>query len=67
VAEDVLRPRWVVWSNETAVHLVGAGVRVATAWDVSAMHRLVFGGWAADPAQVWALAHGLALECYNVG
>jgi len=59
--EHELRPRWVLWSNETAVALVRRGVRVATCWDVAAVHRLLFGGWRADPARVWAHLHGLPL------
>lgn len=59
--EDELRPRWVLWSNETAVALVRQGVRVATCWDAAAVHRLLFGGWRADPARVWAHLHGLPL------
>ncbi len=51
-----------MWSNETAVALAREGVRVATAWDVAAVHRMLFGGWNADPARVWAVANGLALE-----
>ena len=58
--DDELRPRWVMWSGDTAVALVRAGVRVATSWDVAAVHRLLVGGWAADPARAWAWAHGLA-------
>lgn len=53
------RPRWVMWSSATAAALVAAGVRVATSWDVAAVHRLVHGGWAADPALAWARAKGL--------
>jgi DNA polymerase I len=60
--EEAMRPRWVTWSNATAVPLVEAGVRVATAWDIAAVHRLLFGGWQADPARVWAQLHDLALE-----
>jgi DNA polymerase-1 len=62
VVEDTLRPRWAMWSNDTAAALARGGVRLATAWDVAAVHRLLFGGWAADPACVWALLHDLALE-----
>ena len=58
--EAELRPRWVMWSNATAAQLVGAGVRVATSWDIAAVHRLLFGGWAADPARIWAQLHDLA-------
>ncbi len=67
VVEEALRPRWVLWSNEAAIDLGKAGVRVATAWDVAAVHRLLFGGWAADPAQVWAAAAGLALQTVPTG
>lgn len=62
LVEDALRPRWVWWSNETAVALIGAGVRVATCWDIAAVHRVLFGGWQADPARAWAQLHHLALE-----
>ncbi len=60
--EEALRPRWVWWSSETAVPLIRAGVRVATCWDIAAVHRLLFGGWRADPARVWAQLRHLALE-----
>src|ERR1700733_15006342 len=60
--EDALRPRWTWWSSETAQILVAAGVRVATCWDIAAAHRLLFGGWKADPALVWARLHDLAPE-----
>jgi DNA polymerase family A len=53
------RPRWVVWSPATASACVSAGVRLATCWDIAAVHRLLFGGWRADPALVWARLHGL--------
>ncbi|MGO9876719.1 MAG: DNA polymerase [Acidimicrobiia bacterium] len=60
--ERELRPRWVMWSNATAAALVDAGVRVATAWDIAAVHRLISGGWHADPARVWAQLHDLPLD-----
>jgi DNA polymerase-1 len=51
----------VVWSGETAVTLTAASVRLATCWDVAAVHRLLFGGWRADPGLAWArLQPGLA-------
>ena len=59
--EQALRPRWVTWSNASAIALVEHGVRVATAWDIAAVHRLIFGGWHAEPARVWAQLHGLDL------
>jgi DNA polymerase-1 len=55
--EPVVRPRWVVWSQDTTAALVESGVRAATAWDVAAVHRLLSGGWRAEPA-----AHGLAID-----
>ncbi|MCI4361468.1 MAG: DNA polymerase I, partial [Thermoplasmata archaeon] len=50
------------WSNETASGFIGAAVRVATCWDIAAVHRLLLGGWRADPARVWAQLHGLAFD-----
>jgi DNA polymerase-1 len=60
--EDAFRPRWVWWSNATAASLTAAGLRVATCWDLSAVHRLLFGGWRADPARVVAALHDLPIE-----
>ena len=58
VADEKVRPRWAVWSQETARTLVGQGIRLATCWDVAAVHRLLFGGWRADPQYAWACLHG---------
>ena len=58
--EAALRPRWIVWSKDTAAVLVRAGVRIATCWDIAAVHRLLFGGWHDQPARTWALVHDLA-------
>jgi len=55
-----LRPRWVVWSGETAAALAASDVLLATCWDISAVHRLLFGGWRADPGWAWAHLHDLA-------
>jgi len=55
-----LRPRWVVWSSETAAALAARDVRLATCWDISAVHRLLYGGWRADPGWVWAHLRDLA-------
>ena len=41
--EASLRPRWVVWPGGAQ------GVRVATSWDVAAVHRLLVGGWRGRP------------------
>ena len=58
--EAALRPRWVWWSaRSAAVGLVSAGVRVATCWDVAAVHRLLAGGNVDDPGLVWAALHRL--------
>lgn len=61
-ADEMLRPRWVVWSGQTATQLITTGVRLATCWDVSAAHRLLFGGWRADPGWAWARLRGLDTE-----
>ncbi len=66
-ADEVLRPRWAVWSGQTAAHLVADGVRLATCWDITAAHRLLFGGWRADPGWAWARARGLATETMPAG
>jgi len=60
--ENAIRPRWVLWSADTAVALTRAGLRLATCWDIAAVHRLLHGGWRADPALVWATTHDLALD-----
>ncbi|HEY4462491.1 MAG TPA: DNA polymerase [Streptosporangiaceae bacterium] len=54
LADQALGPRWVVWSGETAAALAARGVRLATCWDIAAVHRLLSGGWRADPGWVWA-------------
>jgi DNA polymerase-1 len=58
VADEKIRPRWVVWSQQDARGLVAGGVRLATCWDVAAVHRLLFGGWRAEAGYVWACLHG---------
>ncbi len=52
-------PRWVWWSNSTARALVENGVRPARCWDLAAVHRLLHGGWRANPATIWAGAKEL--------
>jgi len=66
-ADEALRPRWVVWSGQTATRLAADGVRVATCWDITAAHRLLFGGWRADPGWAWARLHGLATDPMPAG
>jgi DNA polymerase-1 len=59
--ERRLAPRWVWWSSvDQAAPLVAAGVRPAACWDLAAVHRLLRGGSADEPAQIWALACDLA-------
>lgn len=56
-------PRWVWWSAEAgAAPLVAAGVRLRRCWDVAEAHRLLAGGWAADPALAWASVCRLSLD-----
>jgi DNA polymerase-1 len=61
-ADEKIRPRWVVWSQEDARGLIAGGVRIATCWDVAAVHRLLFGGWRAEPAFAWGCLHGQAAD-----
>ena len=61
-ADEALRPRWVVWSGQTAARLAADGIRLATCWDIAAAHRLLFGGWHADPGWAWARLRGLATD-----
>jgi DNA polymerase-1 len=61
-ADREIRPRWAVWSQETARALVRDGVRLTTCWDVAAVHRLLSGGWRADPAYTWACLHGVPAD-----
>jgi DNA polymerase I len=61
-ADSELRPRWVLWSGQTAARLTAVGVRLATCWDIAAAHRLAFGGWRADPGLAWARLHGLETD-----
>ena len=66
-ADETLRPRWAVWSGQTAAQLVTGGVRLATCWDIAAAHRLLFGGWRADPGWAWARVRGLGTEAMRAG
>lgn len=57
------RPRWVWWSARYAVPLAAApGSPIARAWDLAEGHRILHGGWKAEPGRIWAAAHGLPLE-----
>ncbi|HJQ03652.1 MAG TPA: DNA polymerase [Jatrophihabitans sp.] len=60
--ESELRPRWVWWDSATPRQLAGAGLRVATCWDLAAVHRLLFGRWQAEPATIWAALHDLPAD-----
>ncbi len=57
--ESRYAPRWVCWSPADLVRLTHRGLRVARCWELSAGHRLLFGGWRADPALLWASLHDL--------
>jgi len=61
-ADEKLRPRWAVWSGQTTARLAADGARLATCWDIAAAHRLLFGGWRADPGFVWARLRGLTAD-----
>ena len=52
--------RWVWWSaGEVAAVLREHPVH--RSWDVAEAHRLLHGGWRADPGTAWASAHGIPL------
>ena len=57
--ESAIRPRWVWWSNEPVSVLVRHGVRPGACWDLSAVHRLLVGGWRTDEVRIWSATHGL--------
>ena len=58
--DAALRPRWTWWGRSGVEPLVG--LRLGACWDVAAVHRILFGGTADDPARVWAGAHDLPLD-----
>ena len=55
--ERDVSPRWVWWSNRTALRLAEWGIRPTRCWDLSAAHRLLAGGWRSGPDQIWARLH----------
>ena len=58
--ESASRPRWVWWSARYAGELASAlGSPIARAWDLAEAHRILHGGWNAEPGRVWAAAHGI--------
>ena len=63
--EDGLHPRWVWWSSAGIVAMLRSAsydLQLRSCWDLAAVHRLLAGGWADDPARVWAWLHGLDPE-----
>ncbi len=57
--EQALRPRWVWWDRAPAALLVPHDVRIGACWDLSAVHRIVRGGWRSSAVRVWCDARGL--------
>ena len=52
--------RFVTWAyGGEASWLLAQGIRPGRLWDVAEAHRLLHGGWAADPPRAWAAAAGL--------
>jgi DNA polymerase I len=60
--EEAFRPRWVWWSSHDWDVVLRSGLRVATCWDLAAVHRLLFGGWRAEPARIWAVLQGVPVS-----
>ncbi len=51
--------RWTWWNKETCTELASMGIEPSKCWDLSAVHRLIVGGWRSGPERVWASARGL--------
>lgn len=61
-AGEAAGTRWVCWSAAAVLPpIVARGLRPARLWDVAEAHRLLAGGWRADPGVAHALAHGLPI------
>ena len=55
--------RWAWWSaGVDAREVVTARVPVTRCWDIAEAHRVLRGGWQADPQLCWATAQALDLE-----
>ncbi|MEL6893231.1 MAG: DNA polymerase, partial [Actinomycetota bacterium] len=52
-------PRWLWWGHDDALAVARLGLRPQRCWDLTAVHRLLHGGWRAGPGHVWAAAHDL--------
>jgi DNA polymerase-1 len=64
--ESASSPRWVWWSKDTPRQLVAQGIHLARCWDLSAVHRLLAGGWRSGPDHIWAHLHDLDVACIPV-
>ena len=62
-AASTSRPRFVWWSARYAGELVAAAdAPLARVWDLAEAHRILHGGWKAEPGRVWAGAHGIPVS-----
>lgn len=59
--EQTEHPRWTWWAAQDVQPFIDAGFAPRRAWDIAEAHRLLHGGWAAEPGLCWAAAHGLPL------
>ena len=59
LVETRWRPRWTCWSVATLRILVSAASGPPPAGIWRPAHRLLFGGWRADPPLIWAALHDL--------
>ena len=55
-------PRWVWWGRETADRVAAARLEIDRCWDVSAVHRLLFGRWQTPLGEIWATLRDLPVE-----
>jgi DNA polymerase family A len=61
VLERASQPRWVMFAAGTVLPaLLPAGVRLARSHDIAEVHRLLAGGWRAEPQVAWAHVQGFA-------
>ncbi len=55
-------PRWVWWDRHTSSRIAETEIPIDRCWDVSVVHRLLFGGWKSPLSEVWAALHDLPLD-----
>ena len=57
--DRAIAPRWAMWDAESAARLLQHGVALSRSLDLLAVHRILHGGWRADPVRIWCRLHNL--------